>query len=80
MIPGMACFVDLTPFSKDGRSRPFALRSRNVPIEQRSPASGEWFNDVAAYPGSGAELGGVGVGPGGDAEGRRSVDELPLKT
>jgi hypothetical protein len=49
MIPGMACLVNLTPFSEDERSQPFALRSRNVPIEQGSPATGEWFDNVAAH-------------------------------
>ena len=43
--------------------------------EKRSPATGEGFNDVAAHPGGGAQLGGVGVGPGGDAQGRGSVDD-----
>jgi hypothetical protein len=32
-------------------------------------------NDVAAYPGSGALLGVVGVGPGGDTDGRGSVND-----
>jgi hypothetical protein len=49
MIPGMASLVNLTPFSEDERSQPFALRSRNVPIEQGSPATGEWFDNVAAH-------------------------------
>ena len=77
MIPGMACSLDLT---QDERSRLLWLRSRYVHIEQGAPPAGEWFNEVAAYPGSRAQLGGVGVGPGGDAEGRGYVDELPLKT
>jgi len=42
--------------------------------EQGAPAAGQWFGDVAANPGAGAQLGGVGIGPGGNTDGRGSVD------
>jgi hypothetical protein len=46
-----------------------------IPLEQRAPAAGQWFNQVAANPGAGAQLGGVGIGPGGNTDGRGSIDD-----